>query len=161
MGPDAASHAATGVPAAGPARASLAAAGIADVRVAPAWRAALAQDEAGAARTAGTGASVALLALGAAGRTGAVDVVELGPDAAADASRDLGRRLRDGGGALVVADDPRCPALAAVLEGYVDRGWRHGRAVRPGPDGTSTVEVGWFAADVGAEAGAGHRPPSG
>ncbi|MBE9926553.1 hypothetical protein G8C93_11725, partial [Cellulosimicrobium cellulans] len=59
----------------GPARASLAAAGVADRWIDPAWAAATRPLD---RPVAGTAASVALLALAGAGWTGPVDVVELG-----------------------------------------------------------------------------------
>ncbi|MET7135249.1 hypothetical protein MT994_14145 [Cellulosimicrobium sp. MI9406] len=59
----------------GPARASLAAAGVADRWIDPAWAAATRPFD---RPVAGTAASVALLALAGAGWTGPVDVVELG-----------------------------------------------------------------------------------
>jgi hypothetical protein len=141
---------------AGPALASLAAAGIADERVAPPWRGtpAASSTSARAVGTAGTGASVALLALGAAGCAGPVDVVELGPGATVGTGRELGRGLRTRGGTLVVAGDPRYPALAAVPETFVDAGVHWDRAVLPGADDTSTVEVRWCSQTAGQAVGA-------
>jgi hypothetical protein len=141
---------------AGPALASLAAAGIADERVAPPWRGtpAASSTSARAVGTAGTGASVALLALGAAGYAGPVDVVELGPGATVATGRELGHVLRTRGGALVVADDPRYLALAAVPETFVDAGAHWERAVLPGADDASTAEVRWCSQAAGQPAGA-------
>lgn len=110
----------------GPAAASLAAAGVRRAEVDRAW-----VDPAGEpagtqeppVRQAGVGASVALLALGACGVRGAVDVVEVGPDVTPDGARDLGRELRARGTSLVVADDPRSASTAVVLDAFVDGAW--------------------------------------
>lgn len=129
----------------GPARASLAAAGVADRWIDPAWAAATRPLD---RPVAGTAASVALLALAGAGWTGPVDVVELGgaatraaagtgaetstetstesgaeaataPGTALDAARELGAELAQEDARLVVVHDPRAPLPAAVLEGFV------------------------------------------
>ncbi len=128
----------------GLATASLAAAGVPSGAVDPSW-----VDTAGGPgattggpppRAAGVGASVALLALGAAGvrdaRDHAVDVVELGPDVAPGTARDLGRELRAAGVSVVVADDPRSAATAVVLDAFVDGAWSVRSERLPGvPDG--------------------------
>ncbi|MGW6266953.1 hypothetical protein [Cellulosimicrobium funkei] len=133
----------------GPARASLAAAGVADRWIDPAWAAATRPLDRPAA---GTAASVALLALAGAGWTGPVDVVELGgvatrtaagmsaetsletsteagtetsseagaaTETALDAARELGAELAREGARLVVVHDPRAPLPQAVLDGFV------------------------------------------
>ncbi|NMF29971.1 hypothetical protein [Cellulosimicrobium aquatile] len=133
----------------GPARASLAAAGVADRWIDPAWAAATRPLD---RRVAGTAASVALLALAGAGWTGPVDVVELGgaatrpaagtstetsletstetssetstevgaaTETALDAARELGAELAREGARLVVVHDPRAPLPQAVLDGFV------------------------------------------
>jgi len=108
-----------------PATASLAAAGVADAWLDPVWTDPFGADPVGAGSvgTAGLGASVALLALGAAGRRAGVEVVELGDAVDPADARALGVALRGRGVGLVVADDPRRPALAAVLDGFVDPAW--------------------------------------
>ncbi|MGW9418712.1 MULTISPECIES: hypothetical protein [Cellulosimicrobium] len=133
----------------GPARASLAAAGVADRWIDPAWAAATRPLD---RPVAGTAASVALLALAGAGWTGPVDVVELGgaatrsaagtstetsletstetssetstevgaaTETALDAARELGAELAREGARLVVVHDPRAPLPQAVLDGFV------------------------------------------
>ncbi|MHA7617704.1 hypothetical protein ACX12M_04240 [Cellulosimicrobium cellulans] len=133
----------------GPARASLAAAGVADRWIDPAWAAATRPFD---RPVAGTAASVALLALAGAGWTGPVDVVELGcaatrsaagastetsletstetssgtstevgaaTETALDAARELGAELAREGARLVVVHDPRAPLPQAVLDGFV------------------------------------------
>ncbi|SDG09240.1 hypothetical protein SAMN04487781_3609 [Cellulosimicrobium cellulans] len=125
----------------GAARASLAAAGVADRWIDPAWAAATRPLD---RPVAGTAASVALLALAGAGWTGPVDVVELGdavtrtaagagtkagPEtateagaaspAALDAARELGAELAREGARLVVVHDPRAPLPQAALDGFV------------------------------------------
>jgi hypothetical protein len=131
----------------GAARASLAAAGVADRWIDPAWAAATRPLD---RPVAGTAASVALLALAGAGWTGPVDVVELGgavtrtaagagagtktgPEtateaateagaaspAALDTARELGAELAREGARLVVVHDPRAPLPQAALDGFV------------------------------------------
>ncbi|MGB2558865.1 hypothetical protein [Cellulosimicrobium cellulans] len=133
----------------GPARASLAAAGVADRWIDPAWAAATRPLD---RPVAGTAASVALLALAGAGWTGPVDVVELGgaatrtaagaitetsletstetssgtsteagaaTETVLDAARELGAELAREGARLVVVHDPRAPLPQAVLDGFV------------------------------------------
>lgn len=123
----------------GAARASLAAAGVADRWIDPAWAAATRPLD---RPVAGTAASVALLALAGAGWTGPVDVVELGgaatrtaagtgtstetsaetgteTETALDAARELGAELAREGARLVVVHDPRAPLPQALLDGFV------------------------------------------
>ncbi|WP_171467780.1 hypothetical protein [Cellulosimicrobium sp. 72-3] len=133
----------------GAARASLAAAGVADRWIDPAWAAATRPLD---RPVAGTAASVALLALAGAGWTGPVDVVELGgaatrtaagaitetsletstetssgtsteagaaTETVLDAARELGAGLAREGARLVVVHDPRAPLPQAVLDGFV------------------------------------------
>ena len=133
----------------GAARASLAAAGVADRWIDPAWAAATRPFD---RPVAGTAASVALLALAGAGWTGPVDVVELGgaatrtaagtgtetsletstetssgtsteagaaTETALDAARELGAELAREGARLVVVHDPRAPLPQALLDGFV------------------------------------------
>ncbi|MFE9235361.1 hypothetical protein [Cellulosimicrobium funkei] len=133
----------------GAARASLAAAGVADRWIDPAWAAATRPLD---RPVAGTAASVALLALAGAGWTGPVDVVELGgaatrtaagaitetsletstgtstgtsteagaaTETVLDAARELGAELAREGARLVVVHDPRAPLPQAVLDGFV------------------------------------------
>ncbi|MFJ1510664.1 hypothetical protein [Cellulosimicrobium funkei] len=127
----------------GAARASLAAAGVADRWIDPAWAAATRPLD---RPVAGTAASVALLALAGAGWTGPVDVVELGgavtrtaagagagtktgPETATEAgaaspavldtARELGAELAREGARLVVVHDPRAPLPQAALDGFV------------------------------------------
>ncbi|ARK05784.1 hypothetical protein B8281_14680 [Cellulosimicrobium sp. TH-20] len=133
----------------GAARASLAAAGVADRWIDPAWAAATRPLD---RPVAGTAASVALLALAGAGWTGPVDVVELGgaatrtaagaitetsletstetssgtsteagaaTETVLDAARELGAELAREGARLVVVHDPRAPLPQALLDGFV------------------------------------------
>lgn len=127
-----------------PATASLAAAGVADAWLDPAWTQPAGLDPEGTGREvvgpAGVGASVALLALGATGRRAGVEVVELGDAVDPADARALGVALRGRGVGLVVADDPRRPALAAVLDGFVDAAWERERTtsrVDASPDGAA------------------------
>ncbi|MFI2569088.1 hypothetical protein ACH473_11540 [Cellulosimicrobium funkei] len=133
----------------GAARASLAAAGVPDRWIDPAWAAATRPFD---RPVAGTAASVALLALAGADWTGPVDVVELGgettrtaagmsaetsletgsgtssgtsseagaaTETVLDAARELGAELAREGARLVVVHDPRAPLPQAVLDGFV------------------------------------------
>lgn len=121
----------------GAARASLAAAGIADRWIDPAWAAATRPLD---RPVAGTAASVALLALAGAGWSGDVDVVELGgpgtgtetytdtgtetatateASAALGAARAVGAELAREGARLVVVHDPRSTLPEAALDGFV------------------------------------------
>lgn len=129
----------------GPASASVAAFGVAQAWVDPAWSdpawSEPGDGEDPARRAAGPGACVALLALGAAGHRGEVDVVELGPGADPATASDLGHALRAEGTAVVVADDPRCPALAAVLDGFTVPGGERVHETFPGEDGGRPYDV--------------------
>lgn len=139
-------------PTRGPARASLAAAGVADAWLDATWAVATrpgARDR----PVAGTAASVGLLALAGAGWTGAVDVVEL-DDADAPAAHALGETLARQGARLVVVHDPRSAAPEAVLAGFgaaPDAGHRH---VATGEYEQRRYEVRWYD-DVGPATPAG------
>ncbi|MFB8229275.1 hypothetical protein [Cellulosimicrobium sp. NPDC055967] len=125
----------------GPARASLAAAGVADTWLDTAWAVATRAGGPGAP-VAGTAASVGLLALAGAGWAGPVDVVELGDDEAA--AQALGADLARQGARVVVVHDPRSAAPDAVLAGFgaaPDDGHRH---VATGEYEERGYEVRWF-----------------
>lgn len=153
----------------GAARASLAAAGVADRWIDPAWAAATRPLD---RPVAGTGASVALLALAGAGWTGPVDVVELGgavtrsaagtgagagavtetgPEtatgagaaspAALDAARELGAELAREGARLVVVHDPRAPLPQAALDGFVAAAGAEAAPVATGEEPDPAVAV--------------------
>ncbi|WP_435735639.1 hypothetical protein V5D56_12420 [Cellulosimicrobium sp. PMB13] len=116
----------TGALVRGPAAASLAAVGVRRTAGDPSWVDPgddLARTGEPPARQAGVGASVALLALGACGVRGALDVVEVGPHTTTDVASDLGRELRADGVSLVVADDPRWASTDVVLGAFVDAAW--------------------------------------
>ncbi len=108
-------------PTRGPARASLAAFGIADGWLDPVWG--RATGHAGL-RTAGPTASVALLALAGAGRTAPVEVIELDDATPTTACGEVGVGLARRGVRLVVGHDPRSAAADTVLAGFVDPGWQ-------------------------------------
>ncbi|MDF9876798.1 hypothetical protein [Cellulosimicrobium cellulans] len=139
-------------PTRGPARASLAAAGVADAWLDTTWAVATrpgTQDR----PVAGTAASVGLLALAGAGWTGPVDVVEL-DDADPPAALALGASLARQGVRLVVVHDPRAAAPDAVLAGFgaaSDAGHRH---VATGEYEQHRYEVRWYD-DVAPTAPAG------
>ncbi|MFF8344316.1 hypothetical protein ACF049_17870 [Cellulosimicrobium funkei] len=153
----------------GAARASLAAAGVADRWIDPAWAAATRPLD---RPVAGTGASLALLALAGAGWTGPVDVVELGgavtrsaagtgagagavtetgPEtatgagaaspAALDAARELGAELAREGARLVVVHDPRAPLPQAALDGFVAAAGAEAAPVATGEEPDPAVAV--------------------
>ncbi|ARU52841.1 hypothetical protein CBR64_16705 [Cellulosimicrobium cellulans] len=135
----------------GPARASLAAAGVADARLDTAWAVAT---RAGAADlpTAGTAASVGLLALAGAGWAGRVDVVEV-DDADLSAAHALGADLLRQGARVVVVDDPRGAAPDAVLAGFGAAPGGGRRHVATGEYEERGYEVRWY--DDGALASPG------
>ncbi|MDQ8040325.1 hypothetical protein RDI86_00490 [Cellulosimicrobium sp. XJ-DQ-B-000] len=155
----------------GPARASLAAAGVADRWIDPAWAAATRPLD---RPVAGTAASVALLALAGAGWTGPVDVVELGgaatrpaagtstetsletstetssetstevgaaTETALDAARELGAELAREGARLVVVHDPRARLPQAVLDGFVAAAGAEVAPVAPADEPDPAVAV--------------------
>ncbi|MCO7273145.1 hypothetical protein [Cellulosimicrobium cellulans] len=134
----------------GPARASLAAAGVADAWLDTAWAAATRADGPGSA-VAGTAASVGLLALAGAGWTGPADVVELDDDPAA--ARALGADLARQGARLVVVHDPRSAAPDAVLAGFGATPGTGHRHVATGEYEGRGYEVRWY--DDGALAAPG------
>lgn len=126
----------------GPARATLAAVGVVDTWLDPAWAAA-ARSAGPDVPVAGTAASVGLLALAGAGWTGRVDVVEL-DDSDMLAAHALGADLAQQGARLVVVHDPRSAAPDAVLSGFgaaPDAGQRH---VGTGEDEDRRDEVRWY-----------------
>ncbi|QJW37054.1 hypothetical protein [Cellulosimicrobium protaetiae] len=126
----------------GPARASLAAVGVADAWLDAGW-AATARAATAEAPVAGTAASIGLLALAGAGWEGDVDVVEL-DDADLSAARELGADLARQGTRIVVVRDPRSAAPDAVLTGFgaaPDGGRRH---VATGEYEQHRYEVRWY-----------------
>ncbi|MFC8921527.1 hypothetical protein [Cellulosimicrobium sp. NPDC057127] len=124
----------------GPASASVAAFGVAPAWADPAWSASSPPEEPGV-RAASPGAAVALLALAAAGRHGSADVVELGTGVDRAEAAALGRGLRVEGATVVVAHDPRCPALEAVLDGFAAPGDERERTTYPGVDDGPAYDV--------------------
>jgi hypothetical protein len=143
-------------PTRGPARASLAATGVADAWLDTTWALAT-QVGARDCPVAGTAASVGLLALAGAGWTGPVDVVEL-DDADAPAAHALGAGLARQGARLVVVHDPRSAAPVAVLAGFgaaPDAGHRH---VATGEYEQRRYEVRWYDAPAPAPASPTGRP---
>ncbi|MFE6235372.1 hypothetical protein [Cellulosimicrobium sp. NPDC057862] len=139
-------------PTRGPARASLAAAGVADAWLDTTWAVAT-RPRARDCPVAGAAASVGLLALAGAGWTGPVDVVEL-DDADAPTAHALGAGLARQGARLVVVHDPRSSAPDAVLAGFgaaPDTGHRH---VATGEYEQRRYEVRWYD-DVGSASPAG------
>ncbi|WP_426311545.1 hypothetical protein [Cellulosimicrobium sp. E-16] len=138
-------------PTRGPARASLAAAGVADAWLDTTWAVAT-RPGSRDCPVAGTAASVGLLALAGAGWTGPVDVVEL-DDADAPTAHALGASLARQDARLVVVHDPRSAAPDAVLAGFgaaPDAGHRH---VATGEHEQRRYEVRWY--DVGPVSPAG------
>jgi hypothetical protein len=105
----------------GPARASLAAFGVADAWLDPVWARATGHPD---LPTAGPAASVGLLALAGAGRTAPVEVVELDGAAPVARCREVGAVAARRGAGLVVVHDPRSTVSDVVLDGFVDPGWR-------------------------------------
>lgn len=138
-------------PVRGPARASLAAAGVADAWVDPTWAAATRHDD---RPVAGVAASVGLLALAGAGWAGPVEVLEVGGQDAA-AARMAGAALARRGARVVVMDDPRLAAPAAVLDGLGlpgdDAEARAASPVRAG----ATSAVRWYDDGPAPSAGSG------
>ncbi|WP_264031497.1 hypothetical protein [Cellulosimicrobium sp. SH8] len=135
----------------GPAQASLAAVGVAVAWLDPDWAVA-ARGRAADLPTAGTAASVGLLALAGSGWAGPVDVVELDdvdPIAAHALGADLGRQ----GARLVVVHDPRNAAPDAVLTGFGAAPGGGHRHVATGEYEEHGYEVRWY--DDGALASPG------
>jgi len=129
-------------PTRGPARASLAPAGVADGWLEPTW--AVATRPAGPdVSVAGTAASVGLLALAGAGWTGPVEVVEL-DDADPPAAHALGASLAGQGARLVVVHDPRATAPDAVLTGFGAAPGAGHRHVATGEYEQRRYEVRWY-----------------
>ncbi|MCB7137750.1 hypothetical protein [Cellulosimicrobium marinum] len=116
-------------------RATLAAAGVADARLGDGWRPGPADAGQETSVAAGTGASVALLALAAAGVGRPADLVELGGAVPPGEARAVGDALRTGDAAVVVAADPRSAPLGHAVRALVDAAWSTDEVTSPHPDG--------------------------